>query len=63
MFEYNSYSIYNLLLPTNFTLFILKVSSLYHHPNDAAVDIIDDEDCSEFFLKAEFTSTLQEKLK
>ena len=63
MFEYNLYSIYIVLLPTNFILFVLRVSSFCNHPNDASVDIIDDEGYFKFSFKAEFTSTLQETLK
>ena len=52
-----------MLLPTNFILFVLRVSSFCNHPNDASVDIIDDEGYFKFSFKAEFTSTLQETLK
>ena len=50
-------------MPTNFTLFVLRDSSLYHHPHDASVDITDDEGYSEFAPETEFASILQETLK
>ena len=57
MFEYNSYSIYILLLLTKFLFSLL--SSLYN----GSIDIVDDEGPFEFSRNVKFISTLQKTLK
>ena len=61
MSEYNLYSIYIILLLTNFIYIKSFLITIIIH--DASVDMFDDEDSFKFSSKPEFTSNLEQTLK